>query len=275
MFASKCGHVLPQHGGPKFQFGDEAFYPGQPLTICQTCQQVIPLQLVVAGAVSTSIPGPSGSPSTDLNNPEYIHYSNLNATDNQVFQIADANYKLFNRRIHSSHATTKVTSSTLAATGIQATTRTDSDRSLQVSQDTGKSKTQGFLRAGSSGTRSRKRKNAVPSTGSELPKQPPPPTEIPNLKPKYCLKLITSHVDTPFAFIPVPDTEEWEPTNFDLGRKVSGFYLQHVLFEIIQETGLWDSFCKFNHCMLYCLDVLLLIMSSKFHFYHPTTCQCM
>ena len=53
MFA-KCGHVLPGHGGPKFQFGDEAFYPGQPLTICKTCQQVIPLPLVVAAAVSTS-----------------------------------------------------------------------------------------------------------------------------------------------------------------------------------------------------------------------------
>jgi hypothetical protein len=138
-------------------------------------------------------------------------------------------------------------------------------RSSQVvSRDVGKSNAaQASTGPGSSGSsRKRNLNNAATSADNQLPMQPPS-TEIPN--PKYCLKLITSHVDTPFKFVAVPDTEEWSPTDDELGRKVAGLYLKYALFEIIRETGLWDTFCSLNHCMfkLLYLDVLLLITSFK------------
>jgi hypothetical protein len=69
---------------------------------------------------------------------------------------------------------------------------------------------------------------------------------------KYSLKLIISHIDTPFKLEAVPHTEEWSPTAEELEYNINGIHLTATFGHIVKQTGLWDTLitmkpnCMFN-----------------------------
>lgn len=217
MFSPICGHVTPANGGTKAQFGDASFLPGCSVVRCPHCHQPIPT------ATITMLQPISSTPIDPR-----ILYNHPTASTSIASGLVPAN---INANPEGPFGDFKGASFQNALLTAQK-----GGRSSHITVGSGRpfasSSKQNY---GSQNRRGKKVVKPDPSTEN--------PEPIPLLPPirKYNLKLIISHVDTPFKLEAVPDTEEWCPTEEDIRQEISGIYLTSCFGYILQQTGLWDS----------------------------------
>ena len=224
-FSPICGHVTPLNGGTKAQSGEASFHPGCPVVRCQHCRQLIPI------ATAKPLRYPPIDPQLSST---YHHFGSFNSLESL---ICIAEYIDTDRpdSFEDFKAATFQNALVAAQKGGRssnpiATVATGSGRPTTASHS------QQYLR-----TRNPNQKGKKAATlGQPIENQDSFNLPLPLIR-KYNLKLIISHVDTPFRLEVIPDSEEWCPTEEDIGQDIHGMFLTTCFMNIIEQTGLWES----------------------------------
>jgi hypothetical protein len=217
MFSPICGHVTLANGGTRAQFGDASFHPGCSVVRCPHCHQPIPTATITTLQATSS---------TQID-PRILY-----------------NHPIASTSMGSAHAPANIDANPEGPFGDfkgasfqnALLTAQKGGRSSHITVGSGRPfASSSKQNPGSQNRRGKKVLNPGPSTENPEPIPPPPPIR------KYNLKLIMSHVDTPFKLEAVPDTEEWCPREEDIQQGINGIYLTSCFGHILQQTGLWDS----------------------------------
>jgi len=231
MFSPFCGHVTPENGGTRMQFGEAFFHPNCPVIRCEHFQQLIPPTTILPHQPTSHIPvnqqlRSTLASSTPVSASDTTHSS---IAANRTDSFADFKAASFQKAL---------------------LTAQKGRQSSNITINSGQSLASDSQRYNSTQRKNHKI-NQLEKTIPPLDDHPlPPPLSVVH---KYSLKLIISHFNTPFKLEEVPHTEEWSPTAEELKYKINGIYCTSTFGHIIKQTGLWDTLttikpnCMCNH----------------------------